>query len=353
MVPYPLGIAPSQRFRFEQYFAELDHRGVSYTVRPFLDEAAMAVLYRKGSYVLKAWKVLVGFVKRFADLFHLSKFDTVFIHREAVPLGPPLIEWVVCKLFKKRVVFDFDDAIWLKNTSEGNPFIALLKRYRNADNLCEWATVVSCGNAYLCDHARLFNHQVVLNPTTIDTVLHHNRTKQYATAPSKVVVGWTGTHSTIPYLERLMPTLVELREKYDFELLVIADRTPSFTFNGLRFVPWNKTTEIDDLLLMDVGIMPLDDDAWSRGKCGFKALQYMALGIPALVSPVGVNTEIVVHGTNGYLCATETEWRQMLEAIFANPAVLPTMSNAARKTVEQRYSVQSNTQNFLELVGVI
>lgn len=351
VVPYPLGIAPSQRFRFEQYFAELDRLGLSYTVRPFLDAAAMAVLYRKGSYLLKIWKVLIGFAKRISDLYRMSSYDTIFIHREAVPLGPPIIEWLICNLFGKRVVFDFDDAIWLKNTSEGNPFIALLKRYRNADNLCQWATVVSCGNAYLCNHARLFNANVVLNPTTIDTQLHHNRVKNYASAPQKVVVGWTGTHSTIPYLERLIPTLNQLRENFDFELLVIADRAPTFAFDGLRFVPWNKTTEIDDLLLMDVGIMPLDDDDWSRGKCGFKALQYMALGIPALVSPVGVNTEIVTHGANGFLCANETDWKQVLTSIFTHPAQLPQMSQAARKTVEERYSVQSNTQNFLSIVG--
>jgi glycosyltransferase involved in cell wall biosynthesis len=350
IVPYPLGIAPSQRFRFEQYFAELDRRAIRYTVRPFLDTEAMGILYKSGNLGLKVWKVLRGMALRLTDLFRVRDYDVVFIHREAVPLGPPVIEWVLCKLTGKRVVFDFDDAIWLRNTSEGNPIISYLKRYRNADDLCRWATVVSCGNRYLCDHARLFNPHVVHNPTTIDTVGHHNRVRVFAETMGKVVIGWTGTHSTIRYLEQLVPVLQRLRTRFDFELLVIADRAPEFSVEGMRFVPWKKDTEIDDLLQMHVGIMPLEDDAWSRGKCGFKALQYMALGIPAIVSPVGVNTEIVQHGTNGFVCADAAAWEQTLAEVLTRPKHLATLSAAARHTIEERYSVVANTGNFIRLL---
>lgn len=352
IVPYPLGIAPSQRFRFEQYFGELDRRGIQYTVRPFLDHEAMGILYKNGNLGLKVWKVMRGFALRLIDLFRVGAYDVVFIHREAVPLGPPIIEWMMCRLSGKRVVFDFDDAIWLRNTSEGNPIISYLKRYRNADDLCRWATVVSCGNRYLCHHAALFNRNVVHNPTTIDTVGHHNRVRQFPATIQRVVIGWTGTHSTIRYLEQLVPVLQKLRSRFDFELLVIADRPPEFALDGLRFVPWNKATEIDDLLRMHVGIMPLEDDAWSRGKCGFKALQYMALGIPAIVSPVGVNTEIVQQGTNGFICADDAQWEATLSQILQSPTILPALSAAARITVEERYSVRSNTGNFLGLLGI-
>jgi len=352
IVPYPLGIAPSQRFRFEQYFAELDKRGIHYTVRPFLDTEAMGILYKSGNLGLKVWKVLRGFALRLTDLFRVNAHDVVFIHREAVPIGPPVLEWIICKLYRKCVVFDFDDAIWLRNTSEGNPIISYLKRYRNADDLCRWATVVSCGNRYLCDHARLFNANVVLNPTTIDTIGHHNRVRHFPDSIDKVVIGWTGTHSTIRYLTQLMPVLQRLRTRFDFELLVIADRPPEFAMDGLRFVPWCKDTEIDDLLMMHVGMMPLEDDAWSRGKCGFKALQYMALGIPAIVSPVGVNSNIVQHGANGYICADDAAWEQTLTEILSRPQQLSTLSQAARQTIEARYSVVANTDNFLGLMGI-
>lgn len=347
LVPYPLGIAPSQRFRFEQYFDALRERGFDFEVRPFLDEEAMRVLYTPGNILLKIWKVKLGFFKRIADLFTLGRFDVVFIHREAAPIGPPLFEWLIAKVFKKKVIFDFDDAIWIPNTSASNPFISFYKRYRNAENTCAWAWKVSCGNAYLRDHASKFNPAAFINPTTIDTVGHHNLAKTFGNGP--VVIGWTGTHSTVRYLDKVVPLLRPTEQEFSFEFLVIADKRPDFELKSLRFVPWDKATEIEDLLQMDVGIMPLENDQWAKGKCGFKALQYMALGIPAIVSPVGVNTEIVTHGINGWVCESDDEWMKTLRAILSDPDRLSSLSDAARSTVESRYSVKSNTDNFLRL----
>ena len=280
-------------------------------------------------------------------MFSLGRYDFVFIHREAAAIGPPVFEWLITKVFRKKVVFDFDDAIWLKNTSSTNSVISLFKRYKNAENLCKWAWKVSCGNDYLADHARKFNQAVVVNPTTIDTVNHHNRLKQFA--DGKITIGWTGTHSTIKYLETLVPLIRKLEAEFEFNLLVIADRQPDFELNSLQFIPWNKNTEIDDLLKMDVGIMPLENDKWANGKCGFKALQYMALGVPAIVSPVGVNTKIVDHNINGWVCDTETEWEQALRAILEKQIELKQFSAASRVKIEDHYSVRSNISNFLHL----
>lgn len=347
LVPYPLGMAPSQRFRFEQYFDALTEAGYRFDVQPFLDERAMMYLYEPGNFLRKVWKVKRGLLRRCLQLFTLNRYDVVFIHREAVPVGPPIFEWLITNVFRKKVVFDFDDAIWLKNTSSTNSVIAWFKRYKNANDTCKWAWKVSCGNRYLADHAAQFNPNVVVNPTTIDTEHHHNRVKTYGEGP--VIIGWTGTHSTIKYLHALIPILKRLEKEFDFELLVIADRNPEFDLKRFRFISWNKETEIDDLLNMDVGVMPLENDRWAQGKCGFKALQYMALGIPAIVSPVGVNTQIVNHGQNGWVCNTEVEWEQTLRNILEKRAGLKDLSQAARNTIEERYSVRSNTSNFLHL----
>ncbi|MCF8257836.1 MAG: glycosyltransferase family 4 protein [Flavobacteriales bacterium] len=350
LVPYPLGIAPSQRFRFEQYFDALRQQHLEFEIRPFLDEEAMRILYKRGNLALKVWKVLFGLFKRFADLFTLWRFDMVFIHREAAPIGPPVFEWLIAKVLKKKVIFDFDDAIWIPNSSSSNPFISFFKRYENAESTCAWAWKVSCGNSYLRDHAARFNTSCYVNPTTIDTVGHHNRVKIFS--ERLMVIGWTGTHSTIRYIDRVLPILKELEREFNFEFLVIADKRPDFELKSLRFVPWDKASEIDDLLCMDVGIMPLENDRWAKGKCGFKALQYMALGIPAIVSPVGVNTEIVSHGVNGWVCDSDDDWMETLRAILSDPSRLPLLSDAARSTVEMRYSVKSNTENFLRLFQV-
>ncbi len=347
LVPYPLGIAPSQRFRFEQYFPKLRAAGFEFDVKPYLDERAMIYLYEPGNFLRKVWKVKWGLLKRFVQLFSLWKYDFVFIHREAAPIGPPIFEWLIAKVFRKKVIFDFDDAIWLKNTSSTNSVISWFKRYRNAENVCSWAWKVSCGNDYLAGHAQQFARQVVVNPTTIDTENHHNRMKSYV--GEKVTIGWTGTHSTIKYLDPIIPILQQLEQEFDFNFLVIADRRPDFELKSLRFSPWNKETEIDDLLKMDVGVMPLEDDKWAKGKCGFKALQYMALGIPAIVSPVGVNTKIVDPGVNGWICSSGAEWEQTLRQILEKQVSLAAFSMAARAKIEANYSVKSNTANFLHL----
>jgi glycosyltransferase involved in cell wall biosynthesis len=347
LVPYPLGIAPSQRFRFEQYFDKLPEAGFEFDVKPFLDEHAMLYLYDSGNFFRKVWKVNLGLIKRFFQMFTLGKYEYVFIHREAAAIGPPIFEWLITKVFRKKVIFDFDDAIWLKNTSSTNSVISLFKRYRNAENVCSWAWKVSCGNDYLANHAKQFNQNVVVNPTTIDTENLHNRTRQFS--EGKITIGWTGTHSTIKYLDSLIPILKKLETEFDFNFLVIADREPEFEFKNLQFLPWNKQTEIDDLLKMDVGVMPLEDDKWAKGKCGFKALQYMALGIPAIVSPVGVNTKIVDHNANGWICDTEVEWEQTLRQILEKQIELSTFSEAARTKIKKYYSVKSNTSNFLHL----
>ena len=150
-------------------------------------------------------------------------------------------------------------------------------------------------------------------------------------------------------MDALIPVLKKLESEFNFNFLVIADRKPEFKLKSLQFIPWNKQTEIDDLLKMDVGVMPLEDDKWAKGKCGFKALQYMALGVPAIVSPVGVNTKIVDHNANGWICNTAEEWEQTLRQILERQIELRSFSTASRTKIEAHYSVKSNTPNFLHL----
>lgn len=347
LVPYPHGQAPSQRFRFEQYLNFLQEKGITYDFSSFLDEKTWSLLYKQGHTWQKASGIVQGFFRRVKSLFLLHRYDYVFIHREATPLGPPFLEWIVGKVFRKKIIYDFDDAIWLPNTSASNRVAAQLKWHHKVASICRWSYKVSCGNAYLCNYARQFNQNVVLNLTTIDTTGQHNRLKEQRTG--KLVIGWTGTHSTLPYLAPLFPLLEKLYQQYDFQLNVIANAPPEYEADFIKFIPWKKESEIDDLLSFNVGLMPLTDDPWAKGKCGFKALQYMALGIPALVSPVGVNTEIVEDGVNGFICTTDEEWYQALEKLMSDPDLRAEMGKAGRKKIEECYSVISNTNNFLQL----
>ena len=349
LVPYPPGRAPSQRFRFEQYLGELMAHGHYYRLAPFLSVATWDILYKPGHTVAKALGILSGFVHRVGLLFAVPSYDFVFVHREAAPIGPPVFEWLIAKVLGKKIIYDFDDAIWLANTSEANKIVAGLKWHHKVANICRWSYKNSCGNSYLAHYARQFNSNTVVNPTTIDTVHLHNQVRDQA-APGRLVIGWTGTHSTLKYLEQVVPVLSKLEaEGLDFEFRVISNQLPALPLHSLVFMPWRKDTEIADLLGFHVGLMPLEDDLWAKGKCAFKALQYMALGIPALVSPVGMNTEVVQHGQNGFVCATDAAWEVSLRQLLLDVDLRQRMGSAARDTVEQHYSVRANTANFLAL----
>ncbi len=351
LVPYPLQVVPGQRFRFEQYLHIMDTRGFSVTLLPFLSERANTILYTPGNYWKKITGVSTGFIKRIASLPLLMWSEYVFIFREAAPVGPPFFEWVIAKILRKKVIYDFDDAIWLPNTTHVNRAIGWLKCHSKVGSICKWSYRVSCGNQYLANYARAFNSEVKINPTTIDTEILHNP-KRYPTKEetSTVVIGWTGTHSTLHYLEPLLPILELLSKKYALlRIMVIADKKPNWSLPSLQFVKWNKQTEIEDLRKIDIGLMPLSDDPWAHGKCGFKALQYLSLEIPAVVSPVGVNTVIVDHGINGFLCRTPEEWTQNLEQLIQQKDVRHAMGIRGREKVIQHYSVESNRETFLSL----
>lgn len=351
LVPYPTGIAPGQRFRFEQYLDQMTKRGYVVKLFPFLSPRSNEILYQPGHVVRKITGVLAGLFRRITQLPEILRSDFVYIFREATPVGPPLFEWLIGPVFRKKIIYDFDDAIWLSNTSTENKFISGLKFHRKVRSICRWSYKVSCGNKFLADFARKYNNAVIINPTTIDTIQLHNASLYHVKKNDhQVVVGWTGTHSTLPYLKLLLPIVEKLQEKYPaFRLLVIADKKPDWVLPCLQFTVWNKDTEIIDLLRMDIGIMPLLDDDWSRGKCGFKALQYMSLEKPALVSPVGVNERIVDHEVNGFHCSTPDEWLEHLEFLVNNQQARIEFGKKGRAKVIRDYSVVSNSDNFFSL----
>lgn len=347
IVPYPLSKAPSQRFRFEQYFRYLSSKGIGFEVSSFLDEETWDIIYKPGFLFQKLMGIIRGYFTRFKSLFYIWKYDYIFIHREVVPFGPPVFSWILSRVFGKKIIYDFDDAIWIPNASEHNKMMFYFKLYSNTGRLCKLAYKVSCGNKYLQRYARQYNKNAVYNPTTIDTEGYHNTIKDQHT--EKFVIGWTGSHSTIQYLDELLPVFEELEKKYSFELHIISDGKPKFKLKSLVFKPWNKDTEIEDLMCFNVGLMPLSDDRWAKGKCGFKALQYMSLGIPALVSPVGVNATIVEDGVDGFICETLGDWKNRIVSLMEDRELLIKLSKNTRKKIIDKYSVASNKENFLKL----
>lgn len=352
LVPYPLQEAPSQRFRFEQYFTFLEKNGRHWTVKTFLTSQNGKTFYKSGNHLAKLRTLLTGFFDRWLTLWKVPQYEYVFIHRETAPIGPPFLEWVIAQVLKKKIIYDFDDAIWLSDKTDECSLEKMIRWRSKVASICKWSYKISCGNDYLANYASQLNNRVIVNPTTIDMVKVNLETTKidFKKKENEVVIGWTGSHSTLKYLKQLESVLLQLEKNYPYvKVLIIADQEPSLTLERLQFVKWNKDTEIQDLLPISIGIMPLPDDYWTKGKCGFKALQYMSLGIPTVASPVGVNAKIIQHGQNGLLAETHEEWFSTLQRLILDRDERSRLGQAGKKTVEESYSVSSNESNFLSL----
>jgi glycosyltransferase involved in cell wall biosynthesis len=352
LCPYPYGHAPSQRFRFEQYLDALKQHNFHIDAHSFLSEGAWRILYTRGHVLQKTSALVSGFLRRFGLLFRsIPKADLVFIHREASPLGPPLLEFIIAKVYRKKIIYDFDDAIWLPNTSEENRLVAWFKWHSKVKSICRWSYRVSAGNAFLASFARSYNANVFINPTTVDSSRIHIPSLATKSGNQNLTLGWTGTHSTLKYLDFFGPIWSDLVLRFGarIQMIIISDRRPSYAWPQLHFIPWSKETEIEDLRQIDIGLMPLTNDPWTAGKCGLKVLQYMALAIPAVASPVGVNTTIISDGHTGVLCDSAEQWSHSLIRLIEDSAWRKTLGIAGREWVAANYSVESNRSNFVSL----
>ena len=347
IVQYHKGINPSQRFRLEMYEKLLMDNGFNPITANFIDASSHSILYKKGFLVKKIWAVIQGFAHRFIGLFSLHRYDFIFIMREATPVGPPIFEWIYSKVFKKKIIYDFDDALWAVPLEKDKRWMTFFKCYWKTASICKWAYKVSAGNQYLYDFAKKYNKRVILNPTCVDTNYHItlNTIKRNNT----VTIGWTGTFSTLVYLDFVVPILQKLEEKYDISFLVIADKNPSLPLKRFKFITWNLSTEIEDLLKCDIGIMPLKEIDHSEAKCGFKIIQFLSLNIPVVASPIGVNNIITGEKLGGFLCTTEVEWFSALESLIADKSLRTKMGADGREQIEKHYSLNSNANNFISL----
>jgi glycosyltransferase involved in cell wall biosynthesis len=347
LVAHRLGRSPGQRFRFEQYLDYLSENGFDYQISNLIDEQDDKIFYSKGKYFSKARILWKSLMRRRRDLKLAANFDIVFMYRDAHMLGTTFFE----KRLKKKpckLVLDFDDSIWLNDVSQGNQNLAFLKRTSKVKKIIKLCDLVITGNKYLAEYAKKFNSNVAVVPTTLDTEYY---TPQKKEANTKVCIGWTGSSTTLKHLALSAPMLEKLKNKYGDKLCfrIISDVPFNSELLNLENIKWNKETEVADLRAVDIGIMPLPNDDWAKGKCGFKGLQYMALAIPAVMSPVGVNTEIVSDGQNGFLAEIESEWIQKISLLIESPELREKLGNAGRETVVNRYSYNSQKEYYVKL----
>jgi len=344
-VPYPPDTTPSQRFRIEQWRGVLDELGIRVRLAPFADLRLMSLLYQPGRAAQKIAGVIAGFVRQARNVATAGRADAILIHRAACLAGPALLEHVLT-LWRKPILFDFDDAIYLRHTSGANRLFDWLKFPGKTAALCRLSSFVVAGNEYLAAYARKHNPRVVVVPTSIDTDLYTPTEREDWSG--RVTIGWTGSATSLTYLETFAPVLRELLRRRDVEIRVQSNRPPALSGVPVVWQPWSPETEIQEIRRYHIGIKPMPDDPWARGKCPMKELQYMALGVPAVCSAVGTSVEVIRDGENGFLATNGDQWLAHLTRLVDDAALRRTIGLAGRQTVEERYSMRKCASRFAE-----
>jgi glycosyltransferase involved in cell wall biosynthesis len=343
------GRSPSQRYRVEAFEPALRAAGIELIERPVLTADDLRVFYGHASPPAKARIALMALLRRAASVRPRlrSRPDVILVQREAFFLLGAWSEWLASR--QAPVVYDFDDAIWIHAVSEANRRFAFLKNVDKIDRIVGLAHTVIAGNDSLAAWARQHSRNVHVVPTCVDTTVFRPAPRP-TTGP--VVIGWSGSPTTLEHYKTILPALRRVKARFGDAVRFRLMGAPGFRDEALQLTgeAWSEAAEPPFLQQMHVGLMPLPDDEWTRGKCGLKGLTSMASGAATVMSPVGVNTTIVTHGVDGLHASTEDEWVEQLSRLVEDPALRDRLGAAGRERVVGHYSVQRWAPRLIELL---
>ena len=348
MLPRYGGLGASSRVRFLQYVPFLTGAGYQVDVAPLLSDEYVRRTYQGR----RAFGVIMqSYFGRMLTMGRMASYDLLWVEKELWPWLPAFLERAGTRM-AGRVVVDYDDAIFHRYDHHAS---AIVRRMLGSkiDEVMRYADAVTVGNAYLGDRARCAGSEKQLwLPTVVD--LERYGTPPNAEKDDPLVIGWIGSPATAAYLQLVAPALESLSRQYQIRCLAIGARADQLQGTPFESVSWSEGDEVAQLQRFDIGIMPLPDEPWERGKCGYKLIQYMACGLPVVASPVGINREIVRHGENGFQATKEPEWIEALQTLVADAALRASMGMMGRQLVEDVYSLQAQAPRlqtlFRELV---
>jgi glycosyltransferase involved in cell wall biosynthesis len=321
------------RYRIGTFARMLETDGYSCVVCLPMSIAEEEHYFGDASIPGKVWLLLKVAARRIVQMRHVPGADVVVFRGPLLPYGPPVLERI-CRWLNPRLIFDIDDAIWEPPAHVDSPFLRLVDHgwTRKMARLCAGAIV---GNETLRAYVEPLNSNVTVIPTCIDLDLHTQ--KAYPERDS-VVLGWTGLKDNLGYLAPIEPVLRDLAVEHGITLHIATGAPYHLEGVTVENEHWRLDREIEYLQHADIGLMPLHDTPRARGKCAFKALQYMAAGTPVVLSPVGMNAEVVEDGVSGFLADSPEAWREKLARLIADSALRERMGRAARERVRVRYS---------------
>ena len=332
----------SSRLRSYQYFPYLETQGIVIKVSPLFDGQYLENLYTKKS-VLK--QIIKAYIRRFFVLGKVFKYDKVVIEKELFPYLPTWIEHSLKKLNIQYIV-DYDDAIFHNYDKNRNSIVHFFLKHK-IDKVMKYSQYVIVGNSYLKEKAvssGVKNIQII--PTVIDLNRYSVKDK---CNEGNIVIGWIGTNSTIKYVKKIVPVLEKLIANYNVRIHIVgAGESLELGENEIH-IKWSEDSEVQSILTFDIGIMPLDDGDWEKGKCGYKLIQYMACAIPVVASAVGANKDIVEHGLNGFLVSEFNDWYTYMEQYIQNAALRKQHGQQGRFLVENKYCVQKQLNQYINV----
>jgi glycosyltransferase involved in cell wall biosynthesis len=343
---YPVESAAT-RFRVGQYVAPLAERGIEIDVRPFLSGAQFRSLYSGSGFVGKLAGTAGSIARRVGELSTASGYDLLFVQREAMPFGPGVFERLFQSLGRLPMVLDLDDATYVRYVSPTYGRLgSALKFFGKTDKLIDRAEVVICGNRYIAEYVEGRGKRALVIPTIVDTDLFHPIEKNNNEIP---VIGWIGTHSTFQFLEPLLPIFTNLAEKHRFRLKIVGSGREKLDVSGVdvEVLDWSLEREVSDFQSLDTGLYPLSTDtsldpAWLAGKSGFKAIQYLAVGVPFVMSPIGVCAEIGEKGVTHFNAASGEDWYNSLDKLLSDKNLRSAMGESGRRHSIATYGLEKH-----------
>lgn len=336
--------AGSSRLRSFQYFPFLEKAGLVIEASPLFSAAYVENLYAGKSTKKEA---IAGYLKRFLKLWSVFKYDQLVIEKELFPYVPAFAEKLL-NLLGFNYIVDYDDAVFHNYDQHGNVVIRKVLG-KKIDAVMKNSSRVVAGNSYLADRARKAGaKKIEIIPTVIDLKRYGVQEKEQG----KLVIGWIGTKTT--FEKHLLPQRNWIKkiqeENADIEFHIVGITEDMELGKNVKYIPWTEDSEVREIKQFDVGIMPLEDSLWEKGKCSYKIIQYFACGIPAIASPVGMNTEVVIPHKNGFLVTTENDWLHAIHTLKVNKELRQDFGQNGRSMVEDHYSIQITAKKWIEIL---
>lgn len=344
LTPNLYGLSPGQRSSIELWEKVLEPAGIVMHHAPFETERLRRVIYRRGRSAAKAGEMLRAYGRRLRSIGSIDDYDAVLVYREAAMIGPAFVERLVARR-GKPIIYQLDDPLYVPYQSPFSGYFSYLKFFGKVGEICRMSRVVIVNSSHHREYAERFSDNVVQIPSVVDAEVYFPEPGLRRDGP--VTLGWTGSASTVGNLAVIESAVREVARRNDVGLHLVGVDSPPFTGVETSVTPWRAETEVEEVRKIDVGLLPLPLNEWNKRKFYLKLVQYMALGIPAVCTPLGSNPEVVLPGETGFLADSHEEWVERLETLARDHDLRARMGERAAEVARERYTLQANAERIV------